>query len=105
RVRWPADDVAVVDIRYPAGTRAAFQAGQYLHILLDGEEPRSFSMANAPRASDGVQLHIRIVEGGLFGGMLKNNELKQGDPITLEVPFGDFRLRDEPGKPVLLVAG
>ena len=104
RLRWAASDVAVLDIRFPAGTRAAFKAGQYLNVLIDGHEPRSFSMANAPRASDGVQLHVRVVPGGLFGQRLKDG-MAAGEPIDLELPFGDFHLREAPGKPAILVAG
>lgn len=104
RVRWAASDVAVVDIRFPAGTRVPFQAGQYLNVLLPDQTPRSFSMANPPKNSDGVQLHVRVVPGGLFGGMLKDG-LEPGAPIELEMPHGDFRLREAEGKPVVLVAG
>jgi len=104
RVRWPAPDVAVVDIRFPAGTRVAFQAGQYLNVLLPGHAPRSFSMANAPRSADGAQLHVRILPGGVFGQRLKDG-LAVGETIELELPFGDFHLREEPGRPAVLVAG
>jgi len=104
RVRWAAPDVAVVDIRFPAGTRVGFKAGQYLNVLMDGHEPRSFSMANAPKANDGVQLQVRVLPGGLFGQRLKDG-MEAGTPIELELPLGDFHLRDAPGKPVILVAG
>lgn len=105
RVRWPAEDVAIVDIRFPAGCRVKFEAGQYLSVVLEGHAPRSFSMANAPRSNDGVQLHVRILPDALFGGLLRNSHLKPGDPITVTLPFGDFRLREAAGRPVILVAG
>jgi NAD(P)H-flavin reductase/ferredoxin len=105
RVRRPADDVAILDLRFPAGTKVPFKAGQYLHVLLDGQEPRSFSMANAPKANDGVQLHVRIVPGGLFGERILPT-LSAGDELTVELPFGGFQLRDDaPQRPVLMVAG
>jgi CDP-4-dehydro-6-deoxyglucose reductase len=105
RIRRPADDVAILDLRFPAGTKVAFKAGQYLQVLFDGEEPRCFSMANAPRANDGVQLHVRIAPGGLFGERILPT-LATGDELSLELPFGAFALRDEaPHRPVLMVAG
>ncbi len=105
RVRWPADDVAMIDLRFPAGTRVPFQAGQYLQMWMPDAAPRSFSMANPPRQSDGVQLHVRIVPGGLFGEKVKNETIKAGDTLEIELPFGDFRLRDAPERPAVMVAG
>lgn len=103
RVRMAAPDVAVVDLRFPAGVKVPFKAGQYLQVLLDGHEPRSFSMANTPRASDAAQLHVRVLPGGLFGSKLLPT-LQPGHEVEVELPFGDFHLREGDG-PVLLVAG
>jgi NAD(P)H-flavin reductase len=98
-----ADDVILVHLRFPAGIRARFKAGQHLNLILDSGERRDFSMANPPRESDGVQLHIRHVPDGAFTGYVFN-ELKRGDHLRVEIPFGDFTLRDS-GKPILFVAG
>lgn len=103
RVRMAAPDVAVVDLRFPAGVKVPFKAGQYLQVLLDGEAPRSFSMANTPRASDAAQLHVRVLQGGLFGARILPT-LQPGSEVQVELPFGDFHLR-EGDSPVLLVAG
>jgi NAD(P)H-flavin reductase/ferredoxin len=104
RLRMAAPDVAIVDLRFPAGVRAAFKAGQYLQINLEDEaEPRSFSMANVPRVSDAVQLHVRVLPGSAFGERILP-ALKPGDEVALDLPFGDFYLRDGPS-PVLMVAG
>ena len=98
-----ADDVMLVHLRFPAGVRVRFRAGQHLNLILDNGERRDFSMANPPRESDGVQLHIRHVPDGAFTGYVFN-ELKRGDHLRVEIPFGDFTLRDS-GKPILFVAG
>lgn len=103
RVRMAAPDVAVIDLRFPAGVKVPFKAGQYLQVLIEGEAPRSFSMANAPRSADSVQLHVRVMPGSLFGERILP-QLQPGDPVELELPFGDFYLRPGPA-PVLLVAG
>lgn len=103
RRRMAAADVAIVELRFPAGVRAGFRAGQYLQVSLPGEAPRSFSMANAPKASDGVQLHVRVLPGGLFGERVLP-QLQAGDAVEVELPFGDFYLR-EGTAPVVLVAG
>ena len=98
-----ADDVMLVHLRFPAGIRVKFKAGQHLNLILDNGERRDFSMANPPRESDGVQLHIRHVPGGAFTTYVFN-ELKRGDHLRMEIPFGDFELRDS-DKPILFVAG
>lgn len=103
RVRMAAPDVAVVDLRFPAGVKVPFKAGQYLQVLLEGQEPRSFSMANAPRASDSAQLHVRVLPGGLFGATVLPG-LQPGAELQVELPFGDFYLRAGDA-PVVMVAG
>jgi NAD(P)H-flavin reductase len=80
-----------------------FKAGQHLNLLLDNGERRDFSMANPPRESDGAQLHIRHVPGGAFTTYVFE-KLRRGDTLKVEIPFGDFALRDSK-KPILFVAG
>lgn len=98
-----ASDVMLVHLRFSAGIRVKFKAGQHLNLILDNGERRDFSMANPPRESDGAQLHIRHVPGGAFTTHVFE-QLKRGDMLQVEVPFGDFTLRDS-GKPILFVAG
>jgi len=103
RLQKIADDVMLVHLRFPAGIRAKFKAGQHLNLILDNGERRDFSMANPPRESDGAQLHIRHVPGGAFTSYVFE-KLNRGDRLKLEVPFGDFALR-ESDRPILFVAG
>jgi NAD(P)H-flavin reductase len=103
RLRKLADDVMLVHLRFPAGIRVKFKAGQHLNLILDNGERRDFSMANPPSESDGAQLHIRHVPGGAFTSHVFDG-LKQGDLLRAELPFGDFVLR-ESAKPILFVAG
>jgi NAD(P)H-flavin reductase/ferredoxin len=103
RLQKLADDVMLVHMRFPAGIRVKFKAGQHLNLILDNGERRDFSMANPPRESDGAQLHIRHVPGGAFTSYVFE-KLQRGDKLKLEVPFGDFILQ-ESSKPILFVAG
>jgi ferredoxin len=103
RLQRLAEDVMLVHLRFPAGIRVKFKAGQHLNLLLENGERRDFSMANPPRESDGAQLHIRHVPGGAFTTYVFE-KLKRGDTLNVEVPFGDFVLRDS-NKPILFVAG
>jgi NAD(P)H-flavin reductase len=103
RVSFPADDVVKLMLRFPAGIRARFKAGQYLRVLMPDGDTRNFSMASPPKESDGVQLHIRRIPGGRFSeGMIAN--LRKGDKLKIEIPFGDFYLRTGSEKPIICLA-
>jgi NAD(P)H-flavin reductase/ferredoxin len=97
-----AEDVRIVQLRFPPGVRAKFKAGQYLDVILDGGARRSFSMANAPQQSDVAVLHVRVVPGGKFSGEILPG-LSAGSSLRVEIPAGDFWLR-ESVKPAVFVA-
>ena len=103
RKRMVTDDICIVDFRFPAGVRIPFKAGQYLNVNIEGEHSRSFSMANLPKSNDGVQLHVRVFSGSVFGERILSM-MQAGQEIEVELPFGDFYLRDGES-PVILVAG
>ena len=98
-----ANDVNVLQLRLPAGHRARFKAGQYLQVALPDGSRRSYSMANPPHESDMLQLHIRHVAGGQFTQIVPN--LKAGDQLQIELPYGSFDLKEETQSPMLCVVG
>lgn len=95
-------DVAVLRIGLPAGTTFPFRAGQYVELLVAKGQRRSFSIANAPHDAGFIELHVRLVPGGLFTPTVFEG-LKIGDPISLVGPKGGFYLRAE-DRPVIIVA-
>ncbi len=103
RISHSADDVTVLQLRFPAGERAKFKAGQYLRIVMPDGDTRNFSMANPPHISDGVELHIRQVPGGRFSGEILA-ALKPRDVLEVEIPFGDFYLRPDLGRTIVGIA-
>jgi NAD(P)H-flavin reductase/ferredoxin len=104
RLARPSPDVLILTLRFPIGLRAPFKAGQYLQILLKDGERRNFSMANAARHNDGVELHIRRIAGGRFSDKI-GSKLALGDQLQIETPFGDFYLRDSKRPVILLASG
>lgn len=102
RVVEVADDVRIVQLRFPPGVRAKFKAGQYLDVILADGGRRSFSMANTPQQSDVAVLHVRVVPGGRFSEQVLPT-LAAGALLRVEIPAGDFWLR-ESGKPAVFVA-
>lgn len=103
RVTRMSDDISLLQLRFPAGTRIKFKAGQYLQVLLEDGARRSFSMANPPHQSDGVQLHVRHLAGGKFSSYLDSGP-SVGDIVKLALSFGDFYLRESTDKPIVFVA-
>lgn len=98
-----APDVSVLQLRLPAGQRVKFRAGQYLQVALPDGSRRAYSMANPPHESDAIQLHIRHVPGGRFTQIVPM--LKTGDTLQVELPFGNFELREESQAPMLCIVG
>jgi len=102
RVTEATDDVRIVQLRFPAGVRAKFKAGQYLDVILPDGARRSFSMANSPQQSDLAVLHVRVIPGGRFSQEVLP-VLAPGSQLRLEIPAGDFWLRDS-ARPAVFVA-
>lgn len=98
-----APDVNLLHLRLPAGQRIKFRAGQYLNIILPGEQRRSYSMANPPHESDAIQLHVRHVEGGLFSAIAR--QLNTGDVLDVELPYGQVQLSQDDQSHLLCVCG
>jgi CDP-4-dehydro-6-deoxyglucose reductase len=99
-----AVDVAIVSLKLPANDRLQYLAGQYVDFLLKDGRRRSFSIANAPEDDALLDLHVRHVPGGYFSGQLFN-EFKGREILRIEGPLGNFFLREDSDKPIILVAG
>jgi len=98
------DTIMRLCLKLPDDLNLQFFAGQYLDIITDDGQHRSFSIANAPHESDHIELHIRHVEGGeythyLFYDMPLTTELQ------LEAPLGTFYLRENSTRPIILMGG
>jgi NAD(P)H-flavin reductase/ferredoxin len=103
RMTRAAHDVTILQLRFPAGAKVKFKAGQYLSIKLDDGSFRHFSMANPPHQNDGVELQIRHVPGGRFSQYVADG-LKAGDTLEVTMPLGDFYLREQTDSPIVLLA-
>jgi CDP-4-dehydro-6-deoxyglucose reductase, E3 len=99
-----APDVIEIHLRLPANEVLQFHAGQYIDILLKDGKKRSFSLANAPRDDNMLELHIRHVPGGLFTEQVFTT-MKARDILRFNGPHGSFYLREDSAKPLILLAG
>jgi CDP-4-dehydro-6-deoxyglucose reductase len=82
-----------------------FIPGQYLEVQVPGSPwlARAYSVGNAPRPDDSVELQVRRVKGGrlsewVFAGA------KAGDVLTGRGPAGSFTMRSPVTRPLGFVA-
>ncbi len=99
-----AHDVIALHLQLPASERLQFKAGQYIEFILKDGKRRAFSIANAPHDSEFLQLHIRVIAGGVFSQYVEK-ELQEKAILRLEAPFGSFFLREDSNKPIIMIAG
>ena len=104
RVERPAEDVAIISLKLPAGERLQFLAGQYIDILMKDGKRRSFSLANAPHDDAFLQLHVRKTPGGAFSKYVFE-EMRERAILRFEGPLGTFYLREDSDRPIIFVAG
>lgn len=89
--------------------RIKFVAGQYIQLLSpkykgsNEEVYRAYSIASDPEKNDLVDLIIRRVPNGICTTWCFDI-LKEGDPVNLNGPYGDFRLSDTEA-PMVFIAG
>ncbi len=82
-----------------------FLPGQFITIHMEREGKilrRSYSIANVPKQNNHIEFAAGYVEGGPGTNLLFN--LKPGDSININGPFGRLILKDEIPKRYILVA-
>lgn len=99
-----AHDVVELVLKLPQAERLQYLPGQYVDILLRDGRRRAFSLANAPRADDHLELQIRHVPGGTFSDYV-HSHLKERALLRLRGPLGSFYLRKRSARPIILMAG
>lgn len=80
----------VLEVRFAKPTGFDYQAGQFLQLLVpgeNGETPRSYSLASTP-ADDYLEFGIKLYSDGLASQYLAKAPV--GSEVTLKGPFGRF---------------
>ncbi|WFE22529.1 FAD-binding oxidoreductase [Solwaraspora sp. WMMD937] len=100
-------DVAVLTCR-PLQYRLEYQAGQYVSVEVPRYLPRlwrSYSIANAPRADNTLEFHVRAAAAGWVSSALVRR-VRPGDLLRVAAPMGSMVLdRDSPRDIVCLAGG
>lgn len=99
-----AADIVRVLLKTPPTSPLRFLAGQYVDVIADGVR-RSYSLANAPRSDNLLELLIKRYPGGHLSRYWFERA-KQNDLLRIEGPLGTFFLRDDgPTNIVFLATG
>lgn len=80
----------------------SFTAGQFVSLQFTEKAWRAYSVASHPRECPGVDLLIRIVEGGVASTILDRAQV--GDTFPFKGPFGHFVLSKTPDVPLVFIA-
>ncbi len=97
-------DVIGLELMLPASERLQYLPGQYVDVLLRDGRRRAFSLANAPREDDRLELQIRRVPAGTFSEYVFQH-LAVRALLRLRGPLGSFYLRKRDHRPIILMAG
>ena len=82
----------------------SFNAGQYLQIVMDDDDKRPFSIANAPRADGSIELHIGAEPGNQYVGQVIEKMIKDKS-INVEGGLGEAFLSQSDAQATILLAG
>ena len=83
--------------------RLRFAAGQYAQVRFGDLPPRCYSMANRPD-EEALEFHIRLHPDGRASRHI-TTQLRVGDVIRIEAPFGQAHLYPEHKEPIIALAG
>ena len=95
-------DIRVITIQMERGHPYAFHPGQYIEIKIGGHDPRFFSIANAPRANNTIDVHVRNTGGETSNALC--SEIKQGQTICVSQAHGNL-MYDAAHTPAVFIAG
>jgi CDP-4-dehydro-6-deoxyglucose reductase len=98
-----ASDVIKVVLRLPPSATFYFIPGQYINVIGPGGLRRSYSLANAPRTNNMLELHIRSVKNGAMSHYWFS-QAAVNDLLRLHGPLGTFFMRDISERDLLFLA-
>jgi CDP-4-dehydro-6-deoxyglucose reductase len=97
-----AADVVHVTLRLPPNNKLSYLPGQYID-LIKGDVRRSYSIANAPRDDEKLEIEVRKVADGIMSDYFFT-KARENDLLRLEGPLGTFCLRDTEMENIIFLA-
>ena len=85
--------------------------GQYVELTIPGtDETRSYSLSNIGTAvpaarDDELEFMIKLYEGGKMSTLLMEGDIKLGDMLQVEGPYGTFTIREDSDSDIVFIGG
>lgn len=95
------EDIVIIKLRFPPATKFDYLPGQYIDLNFKGIK-RSYSIANAKKSLNEIELHIRRVPKGQMSDLLFTSLVEQ-QLMRIEGPKGTFFIKQN-NKPLILIA-
>ncbi|MGD8484671.1 MAG: FAD-binding oxidoreductase [Thioalkalispiraceae bacterium] len=90
-------------VRLDPATPLYYHAGQYINLKRNDDLIRSYSLASVPRLDQQLELHVKLMDNGQMSNWIYN-ELRVGDHVDIQGPYGDcFYVQDNAEQDLLFV--
>ncbi len=96
------DKVMLLHLQTPRTNRLRFLAGQSVALSI-GDDASDYAIASCPCDDRNLQFNIRNIPGNAFAARVFNG-LRSGDTVNVYGPVGEFVLKPESTRPLLLLA-
>ena len=96
------DKVRLLHLQTPRSNRLRFLAGQSVALAI-GDDASDYAVASCPCDDRNLQFHVRDMPGNAFASRVFDG-LRVGETVTVYGPVGDFVLKPDSTRPILLLA-
>lgn len=98
-----SEDLAIINLQVPRSVRLRFLAGQYVRVYDDQQRSHEYAIASCPCDEKRIEFHVRKLENDAFSDMVFN-QLKVGDWLNIQGPYGEFVIDDTKDTPIVMIA-
>ena len=98
-----SSELAIITTQVSRSERLRFIAGQYIRVFDDQERTHDFTIASCPCDDKRIEFHVRKLDDDAFSDMVFEN-LKVGDWLNIQGPYGDFVIDEHEKSPLIMVA-
>lgn len=102
-VEFPTSEVAIVHVQTPRSGRLRFMAGQRARLSFGQTLSSELPVASCPCEDRHLEFHVRCMPGNPFADHVFE-QMRPGESVLVEGPFGEFVLDPDSTRPMLLIA-
>jgi phthalate 4,5-dioxygenase reductase component len=101
-----AEDIYLFELRAADNSELpAFTAGSHITVKAPSGQSRRYSLCNDSSERDRYVIAVKREGSGRGGSISVNDQLQEGDSVTIEPPANDFQLSKTDPKTFLFIAG